>query len=932
MRIEPAFLQNKVARRVFTLFVVSAVVPVVITVLLAVGQLSGPLEQSGYRELANTGKSYGMSVFERLHTLEGATAAMAAELAARRPLKDVIQVGARLHFQSIRMARRADLVLLSPAVRRRLERGAMAIAIVPAGVAEARVSLLRRLDPKRPGLGTLIAEPDPAYLWGERDALPYLTDICVLDPDGRALFCSHPVPAAIRVAFQTRAADEPRLAWHDAGQELAASYWTLFLDGSFGTPSWTVIASRPKAALRAPLERFWAVILPVLVVSLLLVVLLTVTQVRRWLVPLELLTQATRRIGNRDFSTTVNVRTGDEFEELSHALNSMAARLGRQFSALVTWSEADRVILSDPRIDRVLETVLNRLPDMVPADVLSVTVLEDPKLGLARTYARSATAGTRVIVERTELSVAEINRLTTQSENGAVCAAGEMPAFLGIIGRMGAKSMCILPVILKGALVAVIGIGYRDAPSLSEDDHVHVRNVADRVAVALLAVEREKQLYRQAHYDPLTGLPNRLYIEDRLKQEIAHARRENQPLALLFIDLDRFKDINDTLGHAAGDNLLRQAAARLQGCVRAVDTVARLGGDEFVIVLTGIGSPRGAQVAAENAIRVLSHPIEVGDRETFMSCSIGVTLFPEDGATGEELLRKADTAMYRAKQNGRGRYVFFEERMNIEALDRVALEQDLRRALARDEFVLRFQPQVDLRSGTVVGAEMLVRWAHPTRGALAPDQFISVAENAGLIESVGEHLLRKACAQHSRWRSDGLAPGRLAVNVSARQLRQSNFWDIVHRALTDAGVPAASLELEITESLLLEDAPEVAANFSRLEDMGVRLAIDDFGMGYSSLAYLKRLPIHAVKIDRAFIREIPGSDDAGTIVNTIIAMARSLRKEVIAEGVETGEQAAFLLASGCHLAQGFGISRPLPADEFAAYLRTQREARPGLAP
>jgi EAL domain-containing protein (putative c-di-GMP-specific phosphodiesterase class I) len=282
--------------------------------------------------------------------------------------------------------------------------------------------------------------------------------------------------------------------------------------------------------------------------------------------------------------------------------------------------------------------------------------------------------------------------------------------------------------------------------------------------------------------------------------------------------------------------------------------------------------------------------------------------------------------MYRAKQTGRGRYVFFEERMNIEALDRVAIEQDLRRALARDEFVLHFQPQVDLRSGAVVGAEMLVRWAHPSRGLLAPDQFISIAENAGLIEGIGDHLLRKACAQYSRWRGEGLAFKRLAVNVSTRQLRQVNFWELVRAALTAADMAAANLELEITENLLLDDVPEVVANLARLESMGVRVAIDDFGTGYSSLAYLKRLPIHVVKIDRVFMRDAPATDDAATIVKTIVAMARSLRKEVVAEGVENNEQISFLLAIGCHEAQGFAISPPLPPPEFAAFLRTRHQS------
>ncbi len=925
MRIEPAFLKSKVARRVFALFILSAVVPVIVMVLLALGQLNGLLEQIGYRELGTTTKSYGMSVVERLRTLEGALGALATDVRGQeRSL--ALPVSAQLHFRSVRRMRAAELGTLTTEARARLAAGGTVVAVVPGGATDDRLTMLRSVDSKRPGSGTLVAEPDPTFLFGERDSLPYLTDVCVLGPRGRALFCSRPLPDAVLANISDQPNGNPRASWRENGEEFVASGWTLFLEGRYASPSWTVIVSRPKADLFAPLERFWAVVIPGLLVSLLFVMLLTVIQVRRQLVPLESLIAATRRIGNQDFTQPVTVHTGDEFEELAHALNAMAGRLGRQFSALATWSEADRAILSDPNIDHMLETVLKRLPDVVPADVLSVTVLEDRALGLGRTYARAAAAGARILVERTELSIGDINTLLARADSGSgiVCSDG-IPPYLAAVARLGATSTCLLPVILKGTLVAVVGIGYRGVPVLAGDDRVHIGNVADRVAVAVLAAERERQLYQQAHYDLLTGLPNRLYVEDRLAQDIAHAQRDHQRLALLFIDLDRFKDVNDTLGHASGDDLLRQVAVRLQGCVRASDTVARLGGDEFTIVLTNIGSPRGAQMVAENVIRVLSEPIALEGRDTFVSCSIGVTVYPDDGGNSEELLRKADTAMYRAKQTGRGRYVFFEERMNIEALDRVALEQDLRRALARDEFVLHFQPQVNLRSGAVVGAEMLVRWAHPSRGLLAPDQFISIAENAGLIESIGEHLLRKACAQHSRWRGEGLALKRLAVNVSTRQLRQANFWELVQTVLVAADMPASSLELEITENLLLEDAPEVVANMARLEGMGVKVAIDDFGTGYSSLAYLKRLPIHVVKIDRVFMRDAPGSDDAATIVKTIVAMAQSLRKEVIAEGVESNEQISFLLAIGCHHGQGFAISPPLLAEEFAAYLRAKHE-------
>jgi diguanylate cyclase (GGDEF)-like protein len=928
-RLEFAFLRSRVASRVFLTFVLAAAVPTIMLVVLAAVHLSGFAEKMTYRELTYSGKSYAMSLLERLAATEEEIAALTARSAAGREPRGINTGSDSVRLRSVRIARETEFGPISPEARRKLEAGGAVITLrQESGL--LHVVLLRAVNPARPGFRVLAAEIDPGYLWGEPDALPYETDICVLDDDGRALFCPRPVPESVRASISARSEGSKRLAWSQDQQEFAGSLWTLFLAARYAAPSWTVVTSRPQAGMLAQLGSFRSVFLPAVAVAVLLTVLLTAVQIRRRMDPLESLIRATRRIGERDFSMPVALRTGDEFEELGNALDSMAVRLGRQFSALATWSETDRMILAEPDVDRVLTVLLSQSPSVVPADVWSVIVIEDPVLGLCRAYVRSAADNGRVVGERTGLVAADIDALMARADTGVFYDEGRIPSSFGVIAKQGVKSVYALPVVLNGSPVAVVALGHRGALSLSADDLAHVRSVADRVAVVVSAVQRDRQLYRQAHYDALTGLPNRAHMEDRLAQEIAHAHRDRQRLALLFIDLDRFKDVNDILGHAAGDSLLRTAAARLRGGARESDTVARIGGDEFVIVLTNT-TPRGAQIAADNVMRVLSEPIAVDGRETFVSCSIGVAFYPDDGASGEELLRKADTAMYRAKQSGRGRYVFFEERMNTEAIERVAMEQDLRRAVERDELVMYFQPQVNLRSGAVLGAEMLVRWAHPTRGLLMPDKFISLAENAGLIESIGEHLLFRACAQYGRWRADGFEPGRLAVNVSSRQLRQRDFTDIVARALAAANLPASCLELEITESLLLDDAPEIVINFDRLKELGVRLAIDDFGTGYSSLAYLRRLPIHTIKIDRAFIRDVPRSEDASALVNTIISMARLLNKEIIAEGVENAEHAAFLLASGCQLAQGFGISRPLPAEEYARFVQASSRSRPSSA-
>lgn len=430
----------------------------------------------------------------------------------------------------------------------------------------------------------------------------------------------------------------------------------------------------------------------------------------------------------------------------------------------------------------------------------------------------------------------------------------------------------------------------------------------------------EEKIRHMAHHDALTQLPNRALLHDRLGRAIAQAQRNSTALALLFIDLDHFKTINDSLGHPIGDRLLQEVAARLLGCTRAADTVARIGGDEFVVLLGDLDRPEAARLVAQKVIDALSAPVALDDHALQITPSIGICTYPDDGGDVDTLMRNADTAMYHAKQVGRNNFQFFTQAMNDAAQQRLRLERDLRQAVERGEFSLHYQPQVDMRSGGIVGFEALVRWRHPERGMVAPSEFIPVAEETGLIEPIGKWVLQEACARGRAWQQTG-NPGLLvAINCSAKQFQHEGFVATVARILAESGVPAQQLELEITESILIHHSEEVNARFQELEKMGVRLSIDDFGTGYSSLSYLKRLAIHQLKIDQSFVRDIGSDPDDVAIVNAIIAIAHSLKLNVVAEGVETAEQLAFLRSAGCDTAQGYFFSKPLPAEEFERLL------------
>ena len=429
-----------------------------------------------------------------------------------------------------------------------------------------------------------------------------------------------------------------------------------------------------------------------------------------------------------------------------------------------------------------------------------------------------------------------------------------------------------------------------------------------------------EQVVHASQHDFLTGLPNRLLLNDRLSQAIALAQRHKSQVAVLFLDLDGFKHINDSLGHLTGDKLLQSVAKRLQECVRSPDTVSRQGGDEFVVLLQEVQKPKNAAVTARRVLQAVSEIHSIDQHDLTVTASIGVSMYPDDGLNAETLMKNADTAMYQAKDNGRQCYKFFKPSMNVRAVERQSIEEDLRHALERKELTLHFQPIVDLRTCAITGAEALLRWRHPLRGPVPPAKFIPVAEDSGLILAIGAWVLREACAQAKAWIDQGLPITTVAVNVSAVQFRNENFLEDLFSVIAETGLDPGSLELELTESVLMHQ-PELASSILKdLRAKGVMVSVDDFGTGYSSLSYLKRLPIDALKIDQSFVRQLSESADDAAIATAIISLGRSLNLRVIAEGVETAEDLAFLRSHDCDEAQGFYFSRPVSAEQFARLL------------
>lgn len=792
-RIETLSLRSRFGRRVFLLFALCAVVPIAVAWLFSFLHVQRVSRQNQLAELRDYSSTYGQGLLQRLEAADAGLQSMAASWAAGFLPDPRDYPGSARLWRAVAVISDSGLVItqhgsieplpeFDQVTLSRVEAGNRALAMQGQTADEPPrvliVAPLRGIAHSR-----LVGEIAPQFLFGDSSTLPYRTTLRVLAADGRLIYSADP-----------EGETSPKAA------PGAAASWELFLGASFGAPSLVIESSQPRIRYSEADSGLSGFIAWALLGATLLVCLVSSTLIRRSLEPLDQLLQGTRRVAAREFATRLQVRSGDEFQELADSFNTMSESLGVQFSALEALAEIDRLILVSPGIEIILETLLTHVRKVTGCTCVSVTLVDPDEHGRGRVYLHDGEAGVdrdikRIVIrgDSSELAQVSGSLLDLSGEEQTI------PSYAVNIAGRGARWALVQPVRSSQGLNAILTLGYREIPDRDGVQASFARDFADRLAVAINSLEREERLYRQAHYDELTGMPNRQLLKDRLLQDVARAGRSHELLAVLYIDLDNFKRVNDTLGHGAGDELLQVAARRLAACTKQSDTVARLGGDEFVVILGALQHADDAGKVADRMLAELAHPVAIRNHEFRTRASIGIALCPDDGTTPEELLKNADTAMYRAKEDGRGRATFFEAHMNERAQERWSLETGLHRALQLRQFVLHYQPQYMLATGALSGAEALIRWMCPGQGQRPPAHFIAAAEESGLIADIGDWVLNEACEQYERWQREGTNVPRLAINVSAGQLRHKVFVSRVRDALIRFNVPPWALELEITE-------------------------------------------------------------------------------------------------------------------------------------
>jgi diguanylate cyclase (GGDEF)-like protein len=741
---------------------------------------------------------------------------------------------------------------------------------------------------------------------------------CVLDADLVALFCTPGlVPPGKQLLYSALGTGTGgTVRWTHAGEDLLVGLWRPKFLPAFDSPGFVIMQVASRADALRTLNNFRHFFPLTFLLALILAAALAVRQVQRQMKPLDLLTDASQRLAAGDLGARIALAGNDEFTELGETFNDMAGNLEYRFHMLAMLSELDRAIISASGMEQLASDVLRHVRKAIPCDGAGLLVPSGEQGHYLLTGDPEHTAGCL----RTSTRKIDTTRLSP-ARPATVLPPDSLPnEFLDRLCPTPPAQLVAFPIRHGDRLEHVLVLAHAKRPEPIDDIVQGGRALADRLGIALSSLAQEEQLHHQAHHDSLTDLPNRVLLRQRCEQAIDRAQREQTSVALILIDLDNFKQVNDTLGHASGDQLLLQCATSLRQQLHPDDVLARLGGDEFVVLVQDL--VRGEEHATlDRRLRdlraALAEPITVSEHQINTPASMGIALYPANASQFDELLQMADAAMYKSKRGQPGGFQFYSSEFTRTSKIHFDLTQELRKAVERSELVLHYQPKIDARTRRIVGAEALVRWLSPTRGLVLPATFVHLLDEMGLGAWLGEWVLDRACAQMRQWQDDNLAAIPVSINMSPVQFERTSVVERVQAALGRYRLDVDRLEIEILEATAVNDSHKVRESLVALRAAGIGVALDDFGTGYSSLVYLTRIPANVLKLDQAFIRGLSGDPRQQEIVRHIIALAKTLAYSVVAEGVEEETQLALLVAMGCDYIQGYLIGRPLPPDEFA---------------
>lgn len=921
---------KKFSHRLFNQYFISAIIPVIVLALISFYTVSGLLQQNANRQIYAESRAIGLTIFDRFQTLDNNLLDLSKVVNDPASLKS--NEWLKVMYSSLYVANAGEIagvfhgenmlaLTLSEQQQKYLNENERLLLMDTSNGNHGELLMLRSLDSASDSV--LVAVLNPEYLW---NIIIKKTDqFCIVIQQKFFLYCSnqHLKTAnnkQLNDALRTNSKEE--LPEVDSDNETyLANVWELFLEGSFGMAPLSIVYLMPKKEALQDYTYYVDAFPGAIAITLLLVFVFSSIQMRRSLKPLMALTKSAKNLMTGDFSKTVELDSNDEFGALAATFNDMSDRINDQFNKIKTLAKIDRLILTTPDADYIAEVLLGFIPTVISADNAAILLISTESLQPNVLIYNEGTANGNLKKTNIVISEPELKEIF-DTDKTLIKTSIENNSYLTPLLKLGCSYFMISPLKDKDDILGAICIGMINESQDSDVVVEHLSEISDRAAVALSNANWEKKLLHQANFDALTKLPNRYLFHDRLEQALERAKRKELNVAVLFIDLDRFKSVNDSLGHVIGDQLLVGVSNVLLNCVRSCDSVSRFGGDEFTIIVSDVSNEEvdeQTSALSDRIIEMMSQPIIINDREFYISPSIGIAIYPRDANNFNDLLKNADTAMYEAKNISSGNYQFYQKQQNKETLARLELENDLRHALEEGQLELHYQPKINLRNCMIYDVEALARWKHPDHGYVSPTVFIPLAEETGLIVNIGYWVMRTACMQNKAWRDKGINLN-VAVNVSADQFRQPQLYENMVNIIEETGVNPNSIELEITESITIEDFSKTINVLNKFREHGLGICIDDFGTGYSSMTYLQKIPFNKLKIDKSFIDNIHLDNDSASITKAILALAHNLDLKVVAEGVETKAQYDYLNAINCDEAQGFFLSRPLPADELIQHI------------